>query len=377
MADLKEYFPMIRERKEVMEEIGRKDSLRVMFASWTEEQQEEFLDWCTGVRGIRMLYDGFFKEIMNPESTPERLDELLSLLLGFPVRIRMVLPNDSTRLADECSLLVTDLVVELKDGSLANVEVQKIGYMFPGQRSACYSSDMLLRQYKRVRSKRRKKFSYRDVKPVYTIVLFETSTKEFHEFPHVYVHRFGQRSDTGLKAELLQKYIFIPIDIFKKTQQNKDVTGKLDAWLLFLSTDEPEEIIKLIKAYPEFKPMYQQAYEICRNMEVVMGFFSEELREMDRNTVQLMIDEMQEELDRKRGELEKTSEELARNKGELAQSKEELAQSKEELAQSKEELVQSKEELAQSKEELIQSKEELKQALLRIAQLEKEQRQRV
>ena len=114
MADLKEYFPMIRERKEVMEEIGKKDSLRVMFASWTEEQQEEFLDWCTGVRGIRMLYDGFFKEIMNPESTPERLDELLSLLLGFPVRIRMVLPNDSTRLADECSLLVTDLVVELK-----------------------------------------------------------------------------------------------------------------------------------------------------------------------------------------------------------------------------------------------------------------------
>ena len=72
MADLKEYFPMIRERKEVMEEIGKKDSLRVMFASWTEEQQEEFLDWCTGVRGIRMLYDGFFKEIMNPESTPER-----------------------------------------------------------------------------------------------------------------------------------------------------------------------------------------------------------------------------------------------------------------------------------------------------------------
>ena len=41
MADLKEYFPMIRERKEVMEEIGKKDSLRVMFASWTEEQQEE------------------------------------------------------------------------------------------------------------------------------------------------------------------------------------------------------------------------------------------------------------------------------------------------------------------------------------------------
>ncbi len=29
-----------------------------------------------------MLYDSFFKEIMNPEYTPERLNSLLSLLIG-------------------------------------------------------------------------------------------------------------------------------------------------------------------------------------------------------------------------------------------------------------------------------------------------------
>ena len=41
--------------------------------------------------------------------------------------------------------------MELEDGSLANIEIQKIGYAFPGQRGACYSADLLLRQYKRVR----------------------------------------------------------------------------------------------------------------------------------------------------------------------------------------------------------------------------------
>ncbi len=30
-------------------------------------------------------------------------------------------------------------------------EMQKVGYLFPGQRSACYSADLLLRQYKRIR----------------------------------------------------------------------------------------------------------------------------------------------------------------------------------------------------------------------------------
>ncbi len=52
------------------------------------------------------------------------------------------------RIADETSLLITDIVVELEDGSIANVEMQKIGYLFPGQRCACYSADLLLRQYK-------------------------------------------------------------------------------------------------------------------------------------------------------------------------------------------------------------------------------------
>ena len=56
------------------------------------------------------------------------------------------------------------------------MEIQKIGYAFPGQRCACYSSDLLLRQYKTIREEadveEEKRFSYRDVKDVYTIVFF-------------------------------------------------------------------------------------------------------------------------------------------------------------------------------------------------------------
>ena len=41
--------------------------------------------------------------------------------------------------------------------------------------------------------------------------------------------------------------------------------------------------------------MYEQVYEICQNIEQVMGMFSKELYELDRNTVRYMIDELQEE----------------------------------------------------------------------------------
>ena len=155
---LKTYFPEIWDREELLKEIQNKRELSAMFHKWELQHQEEFLNFCTGVRGIKLMYDGFFKEIFNPEYVPERLEEVLSLLLKMKVRIYKVLPNDSTRLADESSLLITDIIVELEDGSLVNIEVQKIGYHFPGQRSACYSADMLLRQYKRIRSIKKEKF---------------------------------------------------------------------------------------------------------------------------------------------------------------------------------------------------------------------------
>ena len=297
MNRLKQYFPVIRERQELLTEIRSVRELEEQFESWTKEQQEDFLNLCTGVRGIRFLYDGFFKEIMNPEYAPERLNDFLSQALGKWVRVLKVLPADSVRLADENSLLIMDMVVEFEDGGIANLEIQKVGYLFPGQRSACYSADLLLRQYKRVRGERRKKFSYRDIRSVYTIVLYEKSPGAFHRFPHEYKHNFEQKSDTGLEMELLQKYLFIPLDIFRKIQQNKDITDKLEAWLAAFSIDDPETIIQLLERYPEFRQMYEEAYDVCRNIEEVMAMFSRELYELDKNTVQYMIDEMQDTID--------------------------------------------------------------------------------
>lgn len=294
---LKQYFPMIRGREEILNEISSREELKKQFESWSQEWQEEFLNFCTGVRGIKLLYDGFFKEIMNPETKPERLNDFLSQALQKKVKIIKVLPADSTRIADESSLIIMDIVVELEEGSIANVEIQKIGYLFPGERSACYSADLLLRQYKRVRSEKKKKFSYRDIKTVYTIVLFEKSPAEFHNFSESYYHNFEQKSDTGMKMELLQKYLFIPLDIFKKIQQNKGINSKLDAWLTLFVTDDPDMIITLLQKYPEFQMIYEEAYDICRNIEEVMAMFSRELYELDKNTVQYMIDEMQETID--------------------------------------------------------------------------------
>lgn len=240
-----------------------------------------------------MLYDGFFKEIFNPETVPEHLEDFLSILLHQKVKILTVLPNDSTRIGAESTLIIMDIVVELADGSIANVECQKLGYAFPGQRAACYSADLLLRQYKRVRGEQGVKFVYKNIKRVYSIIFFETSPACFHHYPNVKVHHSKQRTDSGMEIELLQEYYFIPLDILKENRNNIDISNELDAWLTFLGDDNPEMILRLSDARPQFRKMYEQIYSLCQNTEGLLDMFSEELRILDRNTVQYMIDEMQ------------------------------------------------------------------------------------
>ncbi|MEE0203427.1 MAG: PD-(D/E)XK nuclease family transposase [Muricomes sp.] len=364
---LQEYFPQIRTRKEVLKDICMHPDCLKQFELWSQEKKEEFLDFCTGARGVKMVYDSFFKEIMSPEVHPDRLESLLTLLLKRKVIIRQILPNDSVRIADENTLLITDIIVELDDGSLANVEIQKIGYAFPGQRCACYSADLLLRQYKRVKGRRNKKFTYQDIKTVYTIVFFEKSTSEFHAVDE-YIHYSKQVFNTGLKLNMLQEYVLIPLDIYKENNHNKTIDHELDAWLTFFSEDSPDRIIELIEKYPAFKEIYEEVYEMCRNIEGVMDMFSEELLELDRNTVQYMIEEQQDQLDAMKKEAEKARKELedikkqvemaAREKEEAARQKEEAARQKEEAAQQKEEAARQKEEAERQKEEAARQKEE-------------------
>ena len=359
---LKSYFPMIQSREEILQLIYTNPRMQQLFESWTVLQQKEFLDFCSGARGIKVLYDSFFKEVMNPEYDPARLESFLTALLNRKVRIKEVLPNDSTRLSDESSLLITDIIVELEDGSLANIEVQKIGYAFPGARCACYSSDMLLRQYKRVRQRSvdpitgRDTFSYRNISKVYLIVLYEKSPDELKKCPDHWIHRSKVSFDSRLSMDLLQDYIFISLDIFRSKMHNKKVTTLLEAWMIFLSIDDPDEIIRLITSFPQFKPMYETLYQMCRNVENIMGFFSEELREMDRNTVRYMIDELQKEVDVQNATIAENAAVIAENNAVIAEMNAAIAE-KESLLAEKESLIAEKDSALAEKDSALAEKD--------------------
>ena len=291
-------------RKEILLTLQENSSLYKNFCLLTEKLQEQFLDFCCGVSGLKMCYDPFFKYILDPEVHPERLSDLLSAILMRRITVRKVLPTESGRILADGSLLIMDIIVELEDGSLGNVEIQKLSYAFPGARGACYSSDMVLRQYSKVRRSKKKKFSYKDLKPVYTIVIMENSTAEFRKFPEQYIHRARQTFDTGLEMDLLQEYIFIPLDVFRNIIHNNGIRNELEAWLAFLAFDDPETIWTIRNAYPQFDDMYQDMADFRKNIGEVLHMFSKQLEIMDRNDVEYMIDELQAEVEKQKKEKE-------------------------------------------------------------------------
>lgn len=146
---------------------GADPQAHLMFEQLTVHEQQVLLEFCMGNRSLKITYDPFFRNIMHPVKHPDRLNRFLSQVLEQKVAVKGILPREGVRLSVESSLMIMDLLVELSDGSLVNVEMQKVGYHFPMEHSFCYGADLLVRQYDRIHAELGKKFTYQNKERIF------------------------------------------------------------------------------------------------------------------------------------------------------------------------------------------------------------------
>lgn len=89
----------------------------------------------------------------------------------------------------------------------------------------------------------------------------------------------------------------ISLDPFRSVVQNIDTEQK--AWLSFLTADDPDEIVQLVNAYPEFLPCYRDIISFRRRPKELITTFSDALREMDRNMKVYMVEQLAKEVQEK------------------------------------------------------------------------------
>jgi len=346
---------------EALSAIFEDKELYETYLDFPEEKQREVLDFLMGKSGLRITYDPFFKMIFDPDLYPERLESLLSSILGQPIKIQKILQREGQKLHGESSLVIMDIVVSLTDGSIMDVEIQKIGYAFPGERSCCYASDLIMRQYNRAKARAKKNkqnFSFRSMKPVYVIIFMESSPSEFQKVAPHYIHRKISTYDTNVQIAELSNIIYISLDTFQEVVQNIDTP--LHAWLTFLSTWKSEDILRLVNSHPGFVELYRELANFRNQTEDIMSYFSEALLMMDRGTEEYMWEEMKKEKAKLTAEKVKLSAEIDKMTSEAEQmafKTEQLASKTEQLASEMNRLT-SEKELLTSEKELLSSENE-------------------
>ena len=174
-------------------------------------------------------------------------------------------------------MIIMDMVVMMSDGSIANIEIQKISYDFQAERISCYSADLVLRQYKMITGNREigdagglrgsmngtSKPSYKEfscaspptrsaleqrlkpksagskiysvtlplfMRPVHTIILFENSSSSLisEVDEALYFHVGKTKFNTGIKINLLQDYVLVSLDTFKKYRYSDIRKGRTE-----------------------------------------------------------------------------------------------------------------------------------------------------
>ena len=341
---------------EVLREMKEMPGAYRMYQGWNEELRNRFMDFCMGKKTLPVLYDTVFKKLMNPDTHPERLEDCISCLLKQRVTIQTVLPMEDI-LMDGASTMVMDILVRLNDGALVLVEIQKIPYYFPAERASCYSADLLLRQYSRVKTEKGASFSYTDLRKVYTIIFYEKSVEEFKTYPEHCTHHARMVCDSGLKLNFLQEFYLVALDVFRKSEYSKhrDPKDRLVGWLSFFCTENAEAAEALCHDYPWLSELYAEMAEFGRRPEELMTMFSEMLREMDRNTIRYMVDDMKEQIEK--GKVEK-----AELQGQIEKGKVELAEINKALTEKNAALAEKDAALAMAEEEIARLKALLKEA---------------
>ena len=372
-----------------LEEAMKQKHLYADYALLDETWKKRFDDYMTGKKTMPLTYDPFFKCMFHPDRHPDWLSHLLSAIIGEPVTVESVLPSENTAISID-SLLIMDIVVRLSDGSLANVEIQKIPYMFTAERISCYSSDLLMREYSRL--KKDKNFKYSDMKKVYTIVLYEKTEGDFKDpmLHGAYIHHGKTRFDTRLKLNLLQEYFLIALDVFcqngytdakdsdaleteliathNNIPETRLVTNdlsmdSLEGWLSILTAETMADVEHVIRRYPWSEPIFREMSAYVNNLEEVILMFSEALKIADRNTVKYMIEELQDKATHE-AELRKYETELRK------QTEENLQQETQRRKQAEENQKLAEENQRQTEAELQLSRENEQKLQEKIAELQ-------
>ena len=110
------------------------------------------------------------------------------------------------------------------------------------------------------------------------------------------------------------------------------ILEKVTAWLSLLATRNVDDLTEILAVYPWLEAIYQDMASYLHKPEEVLTMFSDALKILDNNTVQYMIDEMQNTIDDQKAQLSDAHSQLADRDSQLADKDSQLTNMHSQLA---------------------------------------------
>ena len=117
------------------------------------------------------------------------------------------------------------------------------------------------------------------------------------------------------------------------------ILEKVTAWLSLLATRNVDDLTEILVIYPWLEAIYQDMASYLHKPEEVLTMFSDALKILDNNTVQYMIDEMQNTIDDQKAQLSDKDSQLTDMHSQLADKDSQLADKDSQIAALKAQLL--------------------------------------
>ena len=124
----------------------------------------------------------------------------------------------------------------------------------------------------------------------------------------------------------------ISLDVFSQNKYPMDKNNRVTAWLSLLATRNVDDLTEILAVYPWLEAIYQDMASYLHKPEEVLTMFSDALKILDHNTVQYMIDELQNTIDDQKAQLSDAHSQLADKDSQLADKDSQLTDMHSQLA---------------------------------------------
>ena len=137
---------------------------------------------------------------------------------------------------------------------------------------------------------------------------------------HLYLlyYIISKKYRTNIRFVLCRWLPLISLDVFSENKYPMDKNNRVTAWLSLLATRNVDDLTEILAVYPWLEAIYQDMASYLHKPEEVLTMFSDALKILDHNTVQYMIDEMQNTIDDQKAQLSDAHSQLADRDSQLA-----------------------------------------------------------